>query len=45
MVTIVSRRGTRPRTTTRLRRITAALAVMAAGLLARPPPSRPPSPR
>jgi len=34
MVTIVSRRGTRPRTTTRLRRITAALAVMAAGLLA-----------
>jgi len=33
MVTIVSRRGTRPRTTTRLRRITAALAVMAAGLL------------
>src|SRR4051812_45418593 len=34
MFTYLSRRGTRPRTTTRLRRITAALAVAAGGVLA-----------
>jgi len=34
MFTYLSRRGTRPRTTTRLRRITAALAVVAGGVLA-----------
>ena len=34
MFTFLSRRGTRPHTTTRLRRVTAALAVVAAGLLA-----------
>ena len=33
MFTYLSRRGTRPRTTTRLRRITAALAVVAGGVL------------
>jgi glucose/arabinose dehydrogenase len=34
MFTYLSRRGTRPRTTTRLRRITAALAAVTGGLLA-----------
>src|SRR6478735_4248430 len=34
MFTYLSRRGTRPSTTTRLRRITAALAVVAGGVLA-----------
>ena len=34
MFTYLSRRGTRPRTTTRLRRITAALAALTGGLLA-----------
>ena len=34
MFTYLSRRGTRPRTATRLRRITAALAVVTGGLLA-----------
>jgi len=34
MFTYLSRRGTHPRTTTRLRRITAALAVVAGGVLA-----------
>jgi len=34
MFTYLSRRGTRPRTTTRLRRITAALATVTGGLLA-----------
>ncbi len=34
MFTYLSRRGTRPRTTTRLRRITAALAAVTGGVLA-----------